>query len=404
MPDPHGAPSAEPSSSPRSASAPPFGGAWTVPGGDDPGLRFGWFVPTSGDTAHLGRSAVEIPPSLDHFLDVALAAERAGFEYLLVPVQTACWEAYVTCSFLAARTERIAPLLAARAGFVAPTVMAKMLTTFDQLSQGRLKVNLITGGSAAEMAADGLFADHDERYDLLDETVELMKQVWTADGRVDFAGRHHRVDGALVLPRPYQRPHPPIYLGGASEAAKDVSVRHADVHLFWGDTPARIAAEVADLHRRAALSGRTAPLRAGMRLQVIVREREADAWDAAHELVAGASDHRRDKVRALWDQSTANMRQQELADAEDLHVGGHPHLWAGIARLRPGAGVAVVGDPDQVAATLDEFVEAGCRDFCLSGYPHDVEATRFGSLVMERFAGRIATPVVDLVRAAAASG
>src|SRR3954452_3761524 len=101
-------------------------------------IEFGWFIPTWGDTTAFGRPGAEIEPGMELFADVAQKAEDAGFEYLLVPVQTNCWDAYITCAMIAARTTRIAPLVAARPGFIAPTVMAKMLSTFDQLSGGRV--------------------------------------------------------------------------------------------------------------------------------------------------------------------------------------------------------------------------------------------------------------------------
>src|SRR5690606_20908783 len=112
--------------------------------------------------------------SLELFTRVATAAERAGFEYALVPVQTLCWEAWVSCAMVSARTERIKMLVAARPGLIAPTVMAKMISTFDQLSGGRLSINLIAGGGYDEMAADGDFHTHDERYEMMDETVTIM--------------------------------------------------------------------------------------------------------------------------------------------------------------------------------------------------------------------------------------
>jgi len=331
---------------------------------------------------------------MELFEQVAFAAERAGFEYVLVPVQTACWEAYISCAFVAAKTEKLSLLLAARAGFIAPTVMAKMISTFDQLSGGRVKVNLITGGSATEMAADGLFSDHDERYAMLDEAVSIMKLAWT-ERRFDFAGDHYRVEGGLVLPRPLQQPYPPFYLGGSSPAARQVSINHANVHLFWGDHPRRVAAEIAQIDQERIAAGRQDPIKFGMRLQVICRETEAEAWEAAERLTAGIGDAQRRRTRALFDQSTAGTRQQSLADEDDLHVDGHPHLWAGIAQWRPGAGTAVVGNPEQVAATLEEFIDVGCTGFCLSGYPHVEEAERFGSLVMPHFAERLATPVAE---------
>ena len=152
------------------------------------------------------------------------------------------------------------------------------------------------------------------------------------------------------------------------------------MHLFWGDTPERIAAE----HRRdpqalASAHDREDKIGFGMRLQVICREREQDAWDAAETLVKDATDRQRQEIKTHYARSAANQRVQELArEYGDLIM---PHLWTGITRVRPGAGIAVVGDPQQCAATLQQFIDAGCHSFCLSGYLHDEEAERFGRLI-----------------------
>lgn len=342
-------------------------------------LRFGWFIPTSGDTTAL-REMAEMPPSMELFERVGRAAEAAGFSYALVPVQTACWEAWISCAMIAARTERLTMLVAARPGLIAPTVMAKMISTFDQLTGGRIAINLIAGGGAAELGADGLFHDHDERYEIMAETVALMKRVWTETAPVTHKGRWFDVQRAVVRPQPYQQPYPRFYLGGISEAAVEVCAEHADVYLFWGDTPENIAERIAQARARAAAHGRADRLAFGMRLQVIVRDTEDEAWAAAEELIAGAGDVHRGAIAGMWEQSESNTRMKELAA-----LPGHllaPHLWSGISTLRPGAGVAVVGDPKQVAATLQEFADIGCTEFCLSGYPHDVEAERFGRVVM----------------------
>lgn len=341
-------------------------------------VEFGWFIPTMGDTTAFGDPSAFREPNLDMFVKVAQTAEDAGFEYLLVPVQTQCWEAYVTCAMVVARTKKIDALLAARAGFIAPTVMAKMISTFDQLSEGRVRINLITGGSAKEMEADGMFADHDQRYVLLDEAVSLMKQAWEAEEPFDFEGEVYKAKGVDVRPKPFQRPRPPFYLGGMSDAAKTVCAKHADVHLFWGDTPENVGKQIVEMRERAAAGGRQ--LRFGMRLHVIVREDEGDAWAAAGSLIQDAGDDLRSEIATMWDQSVANRRMQEFAQADSLLIA--PHLWSGIATVRGGAGVAIVGNPEQVAATIREFVDAGCSSFCLSGYPHDEEAERFGRLVM----------------------
>src|SRR4051794_37769238 len=204
-------------------------------------LEFGWFLPTWGDTTCYGDRGKFIPPSAELFDRVALAAEAAGFDYFLVPVATMCWEAWISSAMAVAKTKRIKALVAARPGYISPVQLAKMGATFDQLSGGRLAVNLIAGQSDIEAEYEGITLAKEDRYALMDEDVSIMKALWTARGPVDFEGRFHRLKGARVSPRPLQEPCPRFYLGGGSAEAWEVSARHSDIHLFWGDTPARIA-------------------------------------------------------------------------------------------------------------------------------------------------------------------
>jgi alkanesulfonate monooxygenase len=216
---------------------------------------------------------------------VILAAEAAGFEYFLVPVAATCWEAWISSAMAVAKTKRIKALVAARPGYVSPVQLAKMGATFDQLSGGRLAVNLIAGQSEAESRAEGIALDKEDRYALMDEDVSIMKALWSAPGAVDFAGRFHTLKGARISPQPLQQPYPRFYLGGGSAEAWEISAKHSDIHLFWGDTPARIAENMTTIRGMAARHGRAAAIGFGMRLQILCRETEAEAWDAAHELV-----------------------------------------------------------------------------------------------------------------------
>lgn len=352
-----------------------------------PAIEFGWFIPTYGDSRTVGDPSSVVPPSMELFQRVAVAAEDAGFDYILVPVATECWEAWITTAMVAARTTRLKMLCAARPGLIAPTLMAKMVATFDQLTQGRVYINLIAGGGVEEMAADGVFFDHDQRYEVMDETVTLMKQAWSARAPFDFEGRYFRVVRADVRPKPWQQPHPPFYIGGISPAAMDVGAKHADVYLYWGNTVGQIAKDIAEVRRRAAGLGRDDQLRHGMRFQVLVRETEDEAWRDAEALIASATDRARaSRMRRMGQQSEADARMRRLA----LETAGEnwriaPHLWAGITTVRHGAGVMIVGNPEQVAETIEQYIELGCTSFCLSGYPHDEEAQRFGELVLPAF-------------------
>ncbi|MFN4088165.1 MAG: LLM class flavin-dependent oxidoreductase [Alphaproteobacteria bacterium] len=349
-------------------------------------LEFGWFLPTSGDTTCYGDETKRVAPSLEMFDRVVAAAEAAGFQYLLVPVSAACWDAYIASAVMIGRSRSIRMLVAARPGYVNPVLLAKMITAFDQLSGGRVAVNLIAGQSEAETAAEGIRWSKEDRYALMDEEVSILKALWTATRGVDFEGRFHTLRGARVAPEPFQKPHPRFYLGGGSGQAWEISARHADVHLFWGDTPEQIGANMRDIRTLAARHGRADEIGFGMRLQIVCRETEAEAWDAAHELVRDTTEGQARFIRTHYASSVANRRVQELARTHGDLIA--PHLWTGITRVRPGAGIAVVGNPRQCAETLQQFVDIGCHSFCLSGYLHDEEAERFARLVRPILAER----------------
>jgi alkanesulfonate monooxygenase len=342
-------------------------------------LEFGWYLPTHGDTTAYGLMEAQIPGSPELCERVVNAAERAGFEYLLIPVGATSWEAWISGAFMAARSKTIKPLIAARPGYINPVLMAKMISTFDQMSGGRICINLIAGQNESEVEAEGVRHAKEERYALMEEEVSILKALWTARGPVHFAGKFHNITGAQIRPKPQQAPHPKFYLGGGSRQAWEMSAKHSDVHLFWGDLPEKIAENIAEIKKMAAAHGRLHEIGFGMRLQIICREDESEAWEAADRLVRHATERLKQERATLYNNSEANKRVQQLArEHGDLLL---PHLWTGITKVRPGAGIAVVGNPAQCAGMLQQFIDAGCHSFCLSGYLHDEEAERFGRLV-----------------------
>ena len=360
-------------------------------------LTFGWFLPTSGDSACLADPAQHIPQSRALFDEIVDVVDQAGFSYMLMPVNAQCWEATVVGAYYLARTKHVAPLVALRSGYCNPVLSAKMFATLDQMSGGRVCVNLIAGINDDDTRADGIPDTKQVRYEKMDEEVQIMKRLWVSDEPIGFEGKHYQVNAAIE-PKPLQQPHPPFFLGGGSEYALDISARHSSVHLFWGDRPSGIAEKIKDLKARAARHGREDKLAFGMRLQIVCADTEAEAWADAERLVAGASRSdlklanmrgRASAADGIRRTSEANRQVWKLLEesGEDMKLA--PHLWAGISQVRAGAGIAVVGDPEQVAATLEEFVDAGCTSFCLSGYPHAKAARIFAEKVLPRFQGRL---------------
>jgi alkanesulfonate monooxygenase len=340
-------------------------------------MRLLWFVPSFPDQRRLGDSSTVVPPSLEHLTRVARAAEDAGFEGMLVPTGEGCLDAWVVAATLAQVTERIRFLVAFRPGFVNPPVAARMASTLDRMSGGRLDLNVVTGGHPHELAKDGdVDVDHDARYRRTDEFLEVVLRSWHEQGW-DHDGEFFSVRGGGIAQHPKQKPHPPIWLGGSSDLAMETAAKHADVYLMWGEPVERMAERAARAKALAAEHGRT--IEVGTRFQVVCRPTDEEARAAAEEIVGAIDPSYGEKLRSHSDRtdSEGQRRQNELW----AQSGGDwldDVLWNGFARARMGASVALVGSGASIKRELDRYVEAGIDTFILSGYRHDEEAERVG--------------------------
>ncbi|MHA6910203.1 FMNH2-dependent alkanesulfonate monooxygenase [Ralstonia pseudosolanacearum] len=347
-----------------------------------------WFLPTHGDSRYLGTAEGARQVDQAYLQQVAVAADTLGYEGVLIPTGRSCEDPWIVAASLIPATRRLRFLVAVRPGLMAPTLAARMAATFDRLSQGRLLVNLVTGGDPGELAGDGLFLDHAQRYAASDEFIRIWRETLAAShegAALDYTGQHLSVKGARVLFPPVQRPHPPVYFGGSSEAAHELAAEQVDTYLTWGEPPAAVADKLADVRRRAARHGRT--VRFGIRLHVIVRETEDAAWQAADQLISRLDDDTVARAQEAFRKMDSAGQQRMAA----LHANGirrsraeleiSPNLWAGVGLVRGGAGTALVGDPRTVAARMREYADLGIDTFVLSGYPHLEEAYRFAELV-----------------------
>jgi alkanesulfonate monooxygenase len=278
-----------------------------------------------------------------------------------------------------AQTRGAGLLIAVRPGMFHPAIFAKMAATAAGLFPGRVRINIVTGSNPAENAMYGDTELHDTRYARTHEFVHLVRRLWT-EPVVDHEGIFYRTTGAVLEPKPM--PAIPIYFGGHSAPAQRIAAELADVCLVWGDTLPSIAARIASMREAEAAAGRT--IRIGLRVHVVVRETEAEAWAAADRLISRIDP----AVRAAFiaasgsADSEGQARQRALASGTSLVV--EDNLWAGVGLARTGVGVAIVGDPAQVEAKLRAYQALGVSTFILSGSPHLEECRRFGELVMPR--------------------
>lgn len=339
-----------------------------------------WFLPTHGDGRYLGTTMGGRTTNYDYLKQVAQAADSLGFEGVLVPTGRSCEDSWILSASLLPVTKHLRFLVAVRPGLMSPSVAARMAATFDRISNGRLLINVVTGGDPVELAGDGIFLEHDVRYQVTDEFLTLWRRMMQGE-EVDFDGVHLRVKGGKLLFPPVQRPYPPLYFGGSSLAGQRVAAEHVDVYLTWGEPPAQVAEKIATVRRLAREQGRT--LRFGIRLHVIVRETAEEAWEAADRLIRYLDDEtiaRAQRVFARFD-SEGQHRMVNLHKGRRTDLEISPNLWAGIGLVRGGAGTALVGDPHTVARRIQEYAELGIDTFILSGYPHLEEAYRVAELL-----------------------
>ena len=385
------------------------------------GLRLHWFLPTSGDSRSLVGAGQGVPgdvrkgpqetagdgfrpPTIDYLADVARTAEKLGFEGVLTPTGTFCEDAWLTTAALIRETSRLRFLVAFRPGVINPVLAAQMAAAYQRISEGRLMVNIVTGGEPREQARFGDTASKEERYARTEEFLRVVRGTWH-EAPYDFTGRFFDVRGALVSGG--VDPAPSIYFGGSSGSAGPVAAKHADVYLTWGEPPEQVAEKIAWMRELAAAEGRA--LRFGLRVHTLSRDTSEEAWQHAQWLLDGLDPATvaRAQEALAQSESTGQQRMSALRGGRSTFTSAHdlevaPGLWAGVGLVRGGAGTALVGSHEEVAESLAAYHRLGIDEVILSGYPHVEEAYWFAEGVMPalRRRGLLGGDAVPAARAA----
>ncbi|NTJ34002.1 LLM class flavin-dependent oxidoreductase [Agrobacterium rhizogenes] len=320
-----------------------------------------------------------------YYKQLAQAYDHLGFTGALFA--TGAHDVWPLAGALLPYTERMKFLLAFHPGLIAPTLLAKMAATFQEFSNGRLLLNVVSG-DAKMLGAYGMTLPHDERYDMADEYLTVWHRLMAGES-VTHHGKYFQTEGAkLALPAGSSIPAPPLWFGGSSDSAIEVAAKHVDTYLSWGETPEQMGEKVLQVKARAAAHGRE--LNYGIRLYVIVRSTDAKAWEAAADLYEQMDDAAI-AANQRFVSNTDSIGQQRMSrmhggikpdNLRDLEIS--PNLWAGIGLVRPGPGTAIVGSPDTVIRTLEAYQAVGVDTFILSGMPLLEEAYRFGETVLPR--------------------
>ncbi|TWC71082.1 LLM class flavin-dependent oxidoreductase [Herbaspirillum sp. SJZ099] len=327
-------------------------------------------------------------PAIDHdyLLRFARAHEDAGFDRVLVPYHSTGPDAILTIAQAAAATSRIKLMLAHRPGFVAPTLAARQLATLDQFSGGRLGVHIISGGSDAEQRRDGDYLDHDQRYARTDEYLAILRRVWTEEKPFDHQGAHYRFEQAFSEVKPVQKPHIPIFFGGASDAAIPVAGRHADIYALWGESLDQVRDLTGRVRAEAARHGREIAFSVSFR--PILADTEEKAWARAESILAETRRLRAGnaKLHPAYTGPQQSEGARRLLAAADKGARVDKRLWTAIAK-ETGArynSTALVGTPEQVAEALLDYYDLGVTNFLIRGFDPLEDAIDYGRELIPR--------------------
>ena len=337
----------------------------------------GWVTP---------RVSSEIIPAAGPPFDAGVVAqtarlhERAGFDRVLIGYFSNAPDGFLVAAQAAFATQHLGLLLAHRPGFVSPTLAARKLATLDQLSNGRLAVHIISGGSDADQARDGDFADHAARYRRSAEYIEMLRRTWTEPRPFDHQGEFYRTTGSFSEIRCRQVPHIPLFGGGGSDDAIAALAPHLDVFMLWGEPLAetkafmdRVRAAASPFGRRPTFSLSTRP---------ILADTEAKAWDRAHAILGRITELARGAAPPA-PENTGSHRLLAAAAASDVH---DTCLWTRIAVATGARGnsTALVGTPDTVAAALLEYYKLGATSLLIRGYDPVPDTGQYGAELIPR--------------------
>jgi alkanesulfonate monooxygenase len=328
-----------------------------------------WFSALCDDDYEfLGVQDPMLKSSWAHCRDIVMQAETGGFDNILLPsgyelgIDTTAFAAGV-----APMLKRMRLLMAVRIGEMWPPQLARQIATIDRMLGGRLTINIISSDMPGEKLAST------PRYARTVEAMSILKTMLNGDA-LDHDGAFWKLKLDPPRVRTVSGKAPLLYFGGLSEDAREAAAKGCDVFLMWPDKKETIAAIIADMTARAAKYGRT--LRFGYRAHMIVRDTEAEARAAANRLLSKLDADAGAAIRAKSLDSTSAGVKAQAALRETAGDDGYAEagLWTGVGRARSGCGAAIVGDPDQVLAKLNDYRDMGIDAFILSGYPHAAEA------------------------------
>lgn len=342
-------------------------------------IKFAYWVPNVSGGLVVSKIEQRTSWDIDYNRKLAQLAEKNGFEYALSQIRfTAGYgaefqhEPVAFTHALLAATTTLKVIAAILPGPWTPAVAAKQLATIDQLTGGRVAVNIVIGWFKGEFTAIGEpWLEHDERYRRSEEFIRALKGIWTTDN-FTFKGDFYRFNNYTLKPKPLKQPHPEIFQGGSSRAARDMASRVSDWYFTNGNTVEGIKAQVEDIRAKAAANGHS--VKVGVNAFIIARDTEAEARAVLAEIIAKADP---DAVNAFGDAAKQAGRASPEGEGN----------WAkstfeDLVQYNDGFKTNLIGTPRQIANRIVALKQVGV-DLVLSAFLHfHEEVAYFGEHIL----------------------
>lgn len=335
-------------------------------------LSFSWFCPSYGSG---GNGQGEL--TVENVLNTASIAEKNGFGAILTPADSNCLDPWMLSAYILQHTKIIKPIIAIRTGFIEPVYTARMISTLSKLNRGRIEVNIVTGGSTIELAKEGCFLNHEERYVRSYEYMQIISNLLETGGPYSFEGTYYKVQNATMYPALNEGETPKVYIAGSSSMAKKIAKDFRATYLIW--------AEPVDVIREhLSYFDGMSNTRFCLRVNILVRKNRHEALDIAEKRFprSDAKSLRLLKHINRHSDSVGQKRLSQLALSGDKH---DTCLYSNSVLGKTGSVPTLIGSSQEVRESLIRYTELGITDFIISSIDNDHEIKCIGEEIIGYF-------------------
>lgn len=343
-------------------------------------VRFHWSLSQVGDKFRRTNATIDMKGlfSLETQIEFCRAAEQNGIDSLLMAFGFTRPDPMALATALGMATSKIKFMIACRPGVISPTAFVQQINTVSALTNGRVHINIVTGHSPHELRYYGDSLAHDQRYERTDEFLSVCRAFWRRDGEVNFEGKHYQIqNGRLNTPfvSP-ERPAPEIFLGGNSELAEQLAIKHANCLWRFADSPENLRSRVSQITAQGT--------EVGLLVSMLGRPTRDAAVHDAYAMVRSLMAKQPKAVGKEFAEKTDSVAYRSTLELAERNKSDWltPWLWTGAIPLLGSPAIALVGGPEDIASAIMEYKSAGISQFLFMGWPDLEEMTFFGREVL----------------------